>query len=81
MRLAGRNRRCLLREAMAYRRWRSDAHISDAREVQTLHRVRAVRRLPSRMRLCVILSHVKDQSTPSIAEMLGRSTQNVDAQG
>lgn len=80
VRLAGRSRQRLLRETMTYRRWKDDADISDAWEVETLDIVRALRRLPSRMRLCVILSHVEDQSTASIADMLGCSTQNVDAQ-
>ena len=79
VRLAGRSRQRLLREAMTYRRWRSEADVSDAWDVETLDLVRALRSLPSRMRLCMILSHVEDQSTASIAEMLECSTQNVDA--
>jgi RNA polymerase sigma factor (sigma-70 family) len=80
VRLAGRNRRRLLHEALLYRLRGVNAETSDAWEVETLDLVRALRRLPARMRLCVILSHVEDQSTIAIAAMLGCSTQNVDAQ-
>lgn len=80
VRLAGRNRQRLLREALTYGRWRGDADSADVWDAQTLDLVRALRLLPAKMRLCVILSHVEDQSTASIAGMLGCSTQNVDAQ-
>lgn len=80
VRLAGRRRQRLVREALVYRLRGPDAGTSAAWEVETLDLVRALRRLPTRMRLCVILSHVEDQSTASIAAMLGCSTQNVDAQ-
>jgi RNA polymerase sigma factor (sigma-70 family) len=80
VRLAGRSRQRLLREALTYRRWTAGADISDVWDVETIDLVRAVGRLPSKMRLCIILSHVEDQSTASIAAMLGCSTQNVDAQ-
>lgn len=78
VRLAGRNRQRLLREALIYR-LRGPEDASAAWEVETIDLVRALRRLPRKMRLCVILSHVEDQSTASIALMLGCSTQNVDA--
>lgn len=80
VRLAGRNRQRLLREALTYGQWRGNADSADVWDAQTLDLVRALRRLPSKMRLCVILSHVEDQSTASIAGMLGCSTQNVDGQ-
>ena len=80
VRLAGRNRQRLLREALTYRLRGPDARTSDVWEAETVDLVRALRRLPSKMRLCVILSHVEDQSTASIAAMLGCSTQNVDSQ-
>ena len=80
VRLAGRNRQRLLREALSYRLRGPDEVALAAWEVETVDLVRAVRRLPRKMRLCVILSHVEDQSTASIAAMLGCSTQNVDAQ-
>lgn len=80
VRLAGRNRQRLLREALTYGRSRGNADSADVWDAQTLDLVRALRRLPSKMRLCVILSHVEDQSTASIAGMLGCSTQNVDGQ-
>jgi DNA-directed RNA polymerase specialized sigma24 family protein len=63
-RLAGRNRQQLLREALTYRLRRPDADTSAAWEGETIDLVRALRRLPRMMRLCVILSHVEDQSTP-----------------
>jgi RNA polymerase sigma factor (sigma-70 family) len=80
VRLAGRSRQRLLREALLYRLPGVNADTSDAWDVETLDLVRVLRRLPPRMRLCVILSHVEDQSTMSIAAMLGCSTQNVEAQ-
>jgi RNA polymerase sigma-70 factor (ECF subfamily) len=80
VRLAGRNRQRLLREALTYRLRGPDEGSAAMWEVETIDLVRALRRLPQRMRLCVILSHVEDQSTASIAAMLGCSTQNVDAQ-
>lgn len=80
VRLAGRNRKRLLREALIYRMRGPDIDTSDVWDVETVDIVRALRRLPPKMRLCVILSHVEDQSTASIAAMLGCSTQNVDAQ-
>ena len=79
-RLVGRNRQRLLREALTYRLRRPDGDTSAAWEGETIDLVRALRRLPRKMRLCVILSHVEDQSTASIAAMLGCSTQNVDSQ-
>jgi RNA polymerase sigma factor (sigma-70 family) len=78
-RLAGRNRQRLLRESLTYRLHGRDADTSAAWEVETIDLVRALRRLPRKMRLCVILSHVEDQSTASIAATLGCSTQNVDS--
>jgi RNA polymerase sigma factor (sigma-70 family) len=80
VRLAGRIRQRSLREALMYRLRGAEAEPSKAWDVETIDIVRALRRLPSRMRLCVILSHVEDQSTVSIAAMLGCSSQNVDAQ-
>ncbi len=80
VRLAGRNRQRLLREELLYRLPGVNADTSGAWDVETLDLIRALRRLPPRMRLCVILSHVEDQSTASIAAMLGCSTQNIDAQ-
>jgi len=53
---------------------------SGAGGVESIDVLQALRRLPSKMRLCVILAHVEDQSTASIATMLGCSTQNVDSQ-
>ena len=80
VRLAGRSCRRLLREAVLHRLRAADAHASKTWDVETVDIVHALRRLPSRMRLCVILSHVEDQSTASIAATLGCSTQNVEAQ-
>jgi len=80
VRLAGRNRQRLLREALTYRLRGADEHTPAAWEVETIDLVRALQRLPRKMRLCVILSHVEDQSTASMAAMLGCSTQNVEAQ-
>ncbi len=80
VRLAGRNRQRSLREALMYRLRGAEAEPSKEWDVETIDIVRALRRLPSKMRLCVILSHVEDQSTVSIAAMLGCSSQNVDAQ-
>jgi RNA polymerase sigma factor (sigma-70 family) len=79
VRLAGRHRKRVLREALTYRLNGPMADTSNAWDVETVDIVLALHRLPSRMRLCVILSHVEDQSTSSIAAMLGCSTQNVDA--
>ena len=80
VRLAGRSRQRSLREALMYRLRGTEAEPSRAWDVETIDIVRALRRLPSKMRLCVILSHVEDQSTISIAAMLRCSPQNVDAQ-
>lgn len=80
VRLAARSRQRSLREALMYRLRGAEPEPSKAWDVETIDIVRALRRLPSRMRLCVILSHVEDQSTISIAAMLGCSSQNVDAQ-
>jgi DNA-directed RNA polymerase specialized sigma24 family protein len=80
VRLAGRHRKRLLREALTYRLHGPIGDTSNVWDVETVDIVLALRRLPSRMRLCVILSHVEDQSTASIAAMLRCSTQNVDAQ-
>jgi RNA polymerase sigma factor (sigma-70 family) len=79
VRLAGRHRNRLLREALTYSLHAPISDTSNGWDVETVDIVLALRRLPSRMRLCVILSHVEDQSTASIAAMLGCSTQNVDA--
>jgi RNA polymerase sigma factor (sigma-70 family) len=78
VRLAGRNRKRLMQEALFHRLRGADAETSEAWDGETVDIVRALHRLPSRMRLCVILSHVEDQSTVSIAAMLGCSVQNVD---
>jgi len=78
VRLAGRHRKRVLREALTYRLHGPTANTSNPWDVETVDIVVALHRLPSRMRLCVILSHVEDQSTSAIAAMLGCSTQNVD---
>jgi RNA polymerase sigma-70 factor (ECF subfamily) len=78
VRLAGRSRQRLLRENLTYRKRGPDDDTPDAWAAETVDLVRALQRLPSRMRLCLILSHVEDQSTASIAAMLGCSTQNVE---
>jgi RNA polymerase sigma-70 factor (ECF subfamily) len=79
VRMAGRFRRRLLRELLS-NLGQNDIDTSQAGRVESIDVLRALRRLPSKMRLCVILAHVEDQSTASIAAMLGCSTQNVDSQ-
>jgi RNA polymerase sigma-70 factor (ECF subfamily) len=79
VRLAGHFHRRLLREILS-NFGQNDTDTSQAGRVESIDVLRALRRLPSKMRLCVILVHVEDQSTASIATMLGCSTQNVDSQ-
>jgi len=46
----------------------------------TLDIVRALRRLPPRMRMCVVLAYLEDQTTASIAESLGCTPKTVENQ-
>jgi DNA-directed RNA polymerase specialized sigma24 family protein len=76
--LAGRLRERLRRELVPnlLRTTRSD--VSPAWAAETIDVVRALRRLPYKMRLCVVLAHLEDQSTASIASTLGCSVKTVE---
>jgi RNA polymerase sigma factor (sigma-70 family) len=50
--------------------WRAD----------TVDIVRALRRLPPRMRTCVVLAYLEDQSTAAVAETLGCAPKTVENQ-
>jgi RNA polymerase sigma factor (sigma-70 family) len=78
--LAGRWRKRLLRELLPQLGHSRPANLSDGWGVETMDVLRAIHQLPARMRLCLVLAHVEDQSTVAIAGMLGCSTQNVDSQ-
>ncbi len=65
VRLAGRSRQRSLREALLYRLRRAEAEPSKAWDVETIDIVRALRRLPTRMRLCVILTSRSRTRAPS----------------
>ncbi|MGA8207226.1 MAG: sigma-70 family RNA polymerase sigma factor [Candidatus Dormiibacterota bacterium] len=80
VRLAGRLRKRLLRDILLILLRDNEPATPAVGSDETIDVLRALRRLPPKMRLCVILSHVEDQSTASIATMLGCSTQNVDSQ-
>jgi RNA polymerase sigma factor (sigma-70 family) len=80
VRLAGRWRKRVLRELLAQLGHSHPANASDGWGVETIDVLRAIHQLPARMRCCVVLAHVEDQSTVAIAGMLGCSTQNVDSQ-
>ncbi len=47
---------------------------------ETLDIVRALKRLPPRMRMCVVLAYLEDQSTASVAETLSCSPKTVENQ-
>ena len=47
---------------------------------ETLDIVRALKRLPPRMRMCVVLAYLEDQSTASVAEALGCTPKTVENQ-
>jgi RNA polymerase sigma factor (sigma-70 family) len=47
---------------------------------ETLDVVRALKRLPPRMRMCVVLAYLEDQSTTSVAEALGCTPKTVENQ-
>jgi DNA-directed RNA polymerase specialized sigma24 family protein len=80
VRLAGRFRKRVLREILPNLIPSHDTDIAEAGGVEAVDVLRALRRLPPKMRLCVILAHVEDQSSATIATLLGCSTQNVDSQ-
>ena len=80
VRLAGRLRERLRRQVLSHLMQGEDTNASDAWGVETLDVVRALNHLPSKMRMCLILAYVEDQSTASIATMLSCSTQNVESQ-
>lgn len=80
VRLAGHLRQRLLRDVLPHRLSGDRIDSAEAAGVATIDMMRALRRLPPKMRLCIILAHVEDLSTASIAAMLGCSTQNVDSQ-
>lgn len=46
----------------------------------TVDIVRALRRLPPRMRMCVVLAYLEDQSTAAVAEALGCAPKTVENQ-
>jgi RNA polymerase sigma factor (sigma-70 family) len=47
---------------------------------ETIDIVRALKRLPPRMRMCVVLAYLEDQSTASVAEALGCTPKTVENQ-
>ncbi len=47
---------------------------------ETVDIVRALRRLPPRMRMCVVLAYLEDQSTAVVAEALGCTPKTVENQ-
>jgi RNA polymerase sigma-70 factor (ECF subfamily) len=52
----------------------------DAWDRQSIDVVRALRRLPPRMRTCTVLAYFEDQSTEVVAATLGCSTKTVENQ-
>jgi RNA polymerase sigma factor (sigma-70 family) len=52
----------------------------DAWDRQSIDVVRALRRLPPRMRTCAVLAYFEDQSTEVVAATLGCSTKTVENQ-
>lgn len=80
VRLAGRFRRRLLRELLPSLVGSREPGAAAAGSDEAVDVLRALCRLPPKMRQCLILAYVEDQSTASIATMLRCSTQNVDGQ-
>jgi RNA polymerase sigma-70 factor (ECF subfamily) len=78
--LASRFRAQLRRELLPRLIQSNDLGGSQAWGVETIDVVRALRQLPSKMRLCVVLAHLEDQGTASIAAMLGCSPKTVENQ-
>jgi RNA polymerase sigma-70 factor (ECF subfamily) len=80
VRLATRFRARLRRELLLNLMQSKDIDASRAWEVETIDVARALRRLPSKMRVCVVLAHLEDQGTGSIATILGCSPKTVENQ-
>ncbi|HVB77378.1 MAG TPA: RNA polymerase sigma factor [Candidatus Nitrosotalea sp.] len=78
VRLAGRLRQRLLRELLDSLTQRNDTAVSPEWGIEAFDLTRALRQLPYRMRLCLVLAHLEDQSTSAIANMLGCSSKNVE---
>lgn len=77
-RLAGRLRQRLLHQTLPHFLQDRDAASSQAWSGESIDLLRALSHLPTRMRVCVVLAYLEDQSTASIATMLGCSTKNVE---
>jgi RNA polymerase sigma factor (sigma-70 family) len=79
IRLATRQRHRLRRQLDHLRLLAADSVVPTWRE-DTLDIVRALRRLPPRMRMCVVLAYLEDQSTAAVAESLGCTPKTVENQ-
>ena len=77
LRLSARLRSRLLREVLPSIMHRTTDMSSEWTD-ETIDVVRALSRLPPQMRRCVVLAHLEDQSTASIATLLSCSTKNVE---
>ena len=80
VRLASRLRIRLRHELLSRAIPSSAAAFPPAWSPETVDVIRALGRLPPRMRACVVLAHLEDQSTGSIADQLGCSAKTVQNQ-
>jgi len=77
-RLAGRLRQHLLHQSLPHFFLDTDTVSAQAWSDESIDLMRALRTLPTKMRVCIVLAYLEDQSTASIATMLGCSTKNVE---
>lgn len=77
-RLAGRLRQRLLHRTVPHFLGRSDPDLAPAWSGESIDLMAALRKLPTKMRACVVLAYLEDQRTESIASILGCSIKNVE---
>ena len=77
-RLASRWRRRYQARLAALGLWAENLATTERLPDESVDLMRAVSRLPWRMRVCTVLAYVEDQRTASIAEALGCSVKNVE---